>query len=47
MKGKIPQGKTSAYGRNRTKFDPKEIGSEGVKGYGLSQDRPGRRTDSE
>jgi len=45
--GKKTARKTPAYRGNRTKFDSKEIGFEGVKGYGLSQDRSGRRTDSE
>jgi hypothetical protein len=45
--GKKTARKTSACRGDHTKFDPKEIGFEGVKMYELSQDRPGRRTDSE
>jgi hypothetical protein len=35
--GKKTARKTSAYRGDRTKFDPKKIGFEGVKGYELSQ----------
>ena len=45
--GKKTTRKTSAYRGDHTKFDPKKIGFEGVKGYEMSQDRPGRRTDPE